>query len=150
MRAVVDTNVWVSAALNPEGYPARLLEAFRQRQFLTVVSRPLMDELTAVFQRPRLVRRFRIPEPVVRALVELIEARSLWVDITGELRLCRDKRDDMVLETALKGQAQYLVSRDDDLKRDLQLIEQLQAHGVQIVSVQQFLDALGRLPTDTD
>jgi predicted nucleic acid-binding protein len=29
LRAVVDTNVWVSALLNPKGYPALVLEAFR-------------------------------------------------------------------------------------------------------------------------
>ncbi len=142
MRTVVDTNVWVSAALNPDGYPARLLEAFRQRRFLTVVSRPLMDELITVLQRPRLAQRFRIPPSAVLELAELVSERSLWVEITGDLRLCRDARDDMVLETALKGQAQYLVSRDDDLKRDIELIEHLQSRGVQIVSVQQFLNLL--------
>lgn len=143
MRVVVDTNVWVSAVLNPDGHPARLLDAFRQRRFTPVVSRPLIEELADVLQRPRLVRRFRVEKSAVQDLIELISARSFWVEITGNLHLCRDARDDMVLETALRGQAQYLVSRDDDLKRDLNLIAHLRANGTDIVSVQQFLEALG-------
>ena len=33
LRAVVDTNVWVSALLNPNGHPAAVLEAFRNGRF---------------------------------------------------------------------------------------------------------------------
>lgn len=55
---------------------------------------------------------------------------------------CRDPDDDLILEMAMLGQAHYAVSRDDDIKRDRDLIRHLQAHGVAILSVQQFLDKL--------
>jgi hypothetical protein len=45
-------------------------------------------------------------------------------------------------ETAQLGQAHYAVSRDDDIKRDQELIAQMQAHGVTVLSVQQFLEQL--------
>lgn len=48
----------------------------------------------------------------------------------------------MVLETAIRGGAQCLVTRDDDLKRDQELIAQMQVMGIQIMTVQQFLDIL--------
>jgi predicted nucleic acid-binding protein len=48
----------------------------------------------------------------------------------------------MVLETALLGKAEYLVTRDDDLKRDPDLIQKMAEQGVQVVSVQQFLKRL--------
>jgi predicted nucleic acid-binding protein len=37
MRAVIDTNVWVSAVLNPHGAPAQVMDAFR-KQFLKRLS----------------------------------------------------------------------------------------------------------------
>lgn len=101
MRAVIDTNVWISALLNPSGYPARLLEAYRQQRFIVVLHRALMDELIAVLQRPRLTKRFQIQPEDVHELTALLQARSLWVEICGELRLCRDPRDNLVLETAI-------------------------------------------------
>lgn len=60
----------------------------------------------------------------------------------GELHLCRDPRDDVVLETALLGRANYAVSRDDDLKRDLELMQKMQQREVRVVSVSQFLSFL--------
>jgi hypothetical protein len=46
------------------------------------------------------------------------------------------------LETAILGGAVYTVSRDDDIKRDLDLITQMEAHGIKVFSVQQFLKQL--------
>jgi predicted nucleic acid-binding protein len=48
----------------------------------------------------------------------------------------------MFLEAAMRGNARYLVSRDDDLKRDLEMVAQMASRGIEVVSVQQFLDIL--------
>lgn len=53
--AVIDTSVWVSAFLNPDGYPARLTKAGRSGNFLIVSSLPLLDELHEVLLRPRVM-----------------------------------------------------------------------------------------------
>jgi len=49
------------------------------------------------------------------------------VSIEGRLKLCRDPRDDMILETAIVGKATHIVSRDEDLTRDLALARELEA-----------------------
>jgi putative PIN family toxin of toxin-antitoxin system len=51
-RVVVDTNVWVSALLNRDGYPAQVLSAFQARRFILVFSEPLLDKLTEVKAEP--------------------------------------------------------------------------------------------------
>jgi putative PIN family toxin of toxin-antitoxin system len=51
-RALVDTNVWVSALLNPHGFPAKVLEALKTDQFELVLSEPLLAELLEVLSRP--------------------------------------------------------------------------------------------------
>jgi predicted nucleic acid-binding protein len=56
--------------------------------------------------------------------------------------LSRDPDDDILLETALVGGAQYFVSRDDDVKRDQELLARLRERGVEVLSVAQFLDLL--------
>ena len=40
----------------------------------------------------------------------------------GELKACRDPDNGGILEAAIRGKATYLVTRDDDLKHDLDLI----------------------------
>ncbi len=58
--------------------------------------------------------------------------------------MCRDPNDNELLEAALAGKAEYLVSRDADLIRDLQLIRLLSRRGLKIVTVQQLLNRLAR------
>jgi putative PIN family toxin of toxin-antitoxin system len=71
-RVVVDTNVWVSALLNPAGYPARVLAALRARRFILVVSQAMLDELRDVLLRPRLTRKYGITEADADELSEAL------------------------------------------------------------------------------
>jgi putative PIN family toxin of toxin-antitoxin system len=93
VRAVIDTNVWVSAVLNPHGAPAQVFEAFRQARFLAIQSQPLMDELREVMARPRLMRRLAYNMQMIQELIELISARAIWVEVRGEVSVCRDPHD---------------------------------------------------------
>lgn len=141
-RAVVDTNVWVSAVLNPAGSPARILEAFASGRFDLVTSEPLLAELADVLRRPRIVRRYRIDEDEVTRLLALLRTRATLVDVHGEITLCRDPDDDAVIETALRGGADALVTRDEDLSRVPDLEAGLRQLGVEILTVQRFLNLL--------
>jgi len=139
---LVDTNVWVSAFINPHGYPAKLRDAWVNNRFQVVVSIPLLDEIAEVLARPRIRNKYRIDADEISEFLSLLSSQAIMVMTTGQLHLCRDPDDDLILETALLGQARYAISRDDDIKRDQELIVQMQAHGVAVLSVQQFLERL--------
>jgi len=64
------------------------------------------------------------------------------VPVFGSIQVCRDPKDNFIIETAMRGRADMLVSRDDDLKGDEQLVRFLATHGITALSVQRFLDAL--------
>lgn len=140
--ALVDTNVWISALINPHGYPARLKDAWLDGKFQIVVSVALLDELTDVLSRPRIRNKYRLQTEDVGEFLRLIAEKSITVTTTGTLRLCRDPDDDLMLETALNGNATFAVSRDDDLKRDQELILRMLDQGIEVLSVQRFLDRL--------
>jgi putative PIN family toxin of toxin-antitoxin system len=139
---LVDTNIWVSAFINPHGYPAKLKDAWLNNQFQVVVSVPLLDEIAEVLDRPRIRNKYRVQADEVHAFLQLLSLRAINVIPTGQLHICRDPDDDLILETALLGQASYAVSRDDDIKRDQDLMAQMQAQGVAVVSAKQFLELL--------
>jgi uncharacterized protein len=141
-RVVVDTNVWVSAVLNPAGHPARVLEALRARRFILLVSQPMLDELRDVLRRPRLTRKYGITAADVHEVILLLRGRATEVTISGTVRICRDPDDDVVIETAVVGQANALVTRDDDMKGADELSAALAAVGIAVSSVQHFLDTL--------
>ena len=126
--ALLDTNVWVSAFLKPSGPPGQVVSAWTRDQFSVVTSISQLSELAEVLNRPRLLRRFRYPRRDAERFVRLIAARAMMVEISGELKACRDPDDDAILEAAIRGKATYLVTRDDDLKGDLDLIKLARQH----------------------
>jgi putative PIN family toxin of toxin-antitoxin system len=135
-RIVVDTNLWIRALL---GGPVTLpvLEAWRADKFVVLISQPLLDELEAVSQRPRL--RSRIDSAQAKALVEQLRWRGEWTEATAVPPRCRDPKDHPVLATAISGQADAIVSGDGDLRADGELRQQMLEHGVKIWGVASLL-----------
>jgi hypothetical protein len=139
---IIDTNVWISAFLNPEGFPARLIQAGKTGSFSIVSSLPLLDEVHEVLLRPRIMKLRHSTEIDVEAFMVGIVAVVQLVPVSGELRLCRDPDDDVILETAIQGHASYVVSRDEDMTRDLDLIDHLREQGIETITVQRLIDRL--------
>jgi len=142
--ALLDTNVWVSAFLKPTDPPGRVVARWLQADFEAITSLPQLTEIAEVLRRPRLTRRFGYSQEEAEALLRLIVARATVATTSGNLRACRDPDDDEILEAAIQGNSRYLVTRDDDLKRDLDLIVAARRHGVRVISVRQFLRILSR------
>ncbi|MBM4459053.1 MAG: putative toxin-antitoxin system toxin component, PIN family [Chloroflexi bacterium] len=94
MAAVVDTNVWVSAFLTPQGFPARLIEAGRAGRFAVVTSLPLLEELLEVLRRPRIMKVRQTTADDAEAYVRSVAAVARLVPIAGMVRLCRNPDDD--------------------------------------------------------
>jgi len=143
INAVIDTNIWISALLNPHGHPALLRSSFETGKFQAVISPPLLEELIDVLQRPRIKDKYKILSEDIEELVVLIEERCKIVMIMEEITICRDKDDNRVIETALTDGAQYIVTRDDDIKRDKTVIDFLAQHGIKVASIGNFLQYLG-------
>ncbi len=139
---LIDTNIWVSAFINPHGYPVKLKDAWFNGQFKVVVSVALLDELADVLSRPRICNKYDLNADEIAEFLRLLVAKATLVTTAGQLQVCRDPDDDLILETAILGQAKYAVSWDDDIKHDLDLIAHMEAHSVTVLSVQQFLERL--------
>jgi putative PIN family toxin of toxin-antitoxin system len=141
-RVIVDTNVWVSALINPFGLPAEIRKLWKEDRFDLLISQPLLVELVEVLNRPRIKDKYGLSPDDVLDLLQSVILKSSFVAVTHEIDICRDAGDNMVLETAIKGKANYLVTRDDDIKMDKEIFRELKKLGVEIVSVSKFLQAM--------
>ena len=113
MRAVLDPNVVISAALSPAGSPARVLTAWLEGRFEIIASPGLIHELERALAYPKL--RKRIPEPDAAALVRLIKGGSvLREDPADPPALSKDPGDDYLIALAAGSEA-VLVTGDRDL-----------------------------------
>jgi uncharacterized protein len=115
MRVVIDTNVWISALLWG-GQPSLIIQLIEKKQIQAMSSENILTELTDILQKPKLQKRldqlkFSADEVIILAkrLMTLIVIEEV---IIPELR---DPKDQMVLATAITGDAQIVISGDKDL-----------------------------------
>ena len=139
IKAVIDTNIWISALINPFRYPAKLRKHFENGDFAAVISEPILDEIVDVLSRPKIKDKYEITPEDIRELLTLIEERAEYVLISGDINICRDKDDNLIIETAIKGETSYLVTRDDDIKFDKKVSLFLSQHGISVLTVAKFL-----------
>jgi len=111
MRIVVDTNVFVSAALKDQSFPAIAVRLVEQRGTL-LKSAASEHQLFDVLARPYLAAL--IAPPAHEWLTKLLAAAET-VTITERIVACRDPTDDKFLELAVNGHADLIVSGDADL-----------------------------------
>ena len=136
-RYVLDSNVIVSALIiNRRHSPPRqaLLLAFRLG--ILLMSTALAEELEDVFSR-RKFDRYATPEERRRLLQGLLRDTEL-VEITERVCASPDPKDDKILELAVNGDADYIVSGN---RRDL--LDLNPFRGIEIVSPAEFLGIVG-------
>ena len=111
-RVVVDTNALVSRLLVPGSVPGQAVrKAVEVAQVL--VSEATMQELADVLSRPKFDPYVTIAErqEFLRVLGRIAE----MVPIVYTVHACRDPRDDKFLDLAVNGEADLIVTGDDDL-----------------------------------
>lgn len=84
-----------------------------EKNFTFLFSETLFQEFINVTERPKIKKYFK-----TNKLVELInnfECYGEMVQTSSSINICRDPRDNFLLDLAVDGNANYLVSGDDDL-----------------------------------
>lgn len=112
MRVVFDTNVLVSALLFEDSTPARAFFAALKRGKV-LLSAPLAEEINRIIYRPKF-DRYLMNEQRADFIAALVESSEL-VEVKETITVCRDPKDNMVLELAVSGKADVVVTGDEDL-----------------------------------
>jgi predicted nucleic acid-binding protein len=72
----------------------------------------------------------------------LIEEKADYALLAGNINVCRDKDDNLIIETAINGNADYIVSRDDDVKLDERVAEFLSQYSISVLTVKKFIELI--------
>jgi uncharacterized protein len=106
LRLVIDTNVLVSAALEPAGLQRTVFLIAISKPARLYVSHPILEEYNEVLARPEL----RIRKGLRLQLLQLIKNHSHTVVPTRQLEATTDPEDSIFLECADAARADYLVT----------------------------------------
>jgi len=128
-KVLLDTNILISAL----GWNSKPKEIFRRciaGELKLIISPEQIDELQGVMDYPK----FKFTEEQKESFISLILEIAVMVEITGKIKVIKDDPDDdVIIETAIVGRADYIISGDSHL---LNLKE---FAGIKIVTAKEFL-----------
>ena len=137
LKIVADTNVLISSLIR-KGKPHELILRIDGIEARLISSNVLMNELTSVLAEERIARY--VTRSDVERFLRYVGKRTTIVKVRGEFQVVEeDPKDNVVLNTACSGRADYIVSGDR------QLIPLREFKGIRIVTVSEMLDILRRM-----
>ena len=134
MRAVLDTNVLVRAAANESGLAGSLLKKITAGEHVLVLSPYILGEVSRVLAYPRLRARWLLDTSRIREFVEGLAgiAEIVRASTPAEPVVAADPNDDPIIQTAILGCAEVLVTRDSHLLAPA-VLRYCAAHGIRVM-----------------
>jgi len=134
IRVVIDTNIWIGFLIGKA--LSGLSEALNDR-IRILFSEELFDELVEVLQRPKFKKYFSQND--IMELISLIHLITERIEIKERFEDCRDPKDNFLLDLCVSGNADYLITGDDDL------LALNPFRGVEIINYRNFREILQKL-----
>ncbi len=130
MRAVLDTNVFVSGIFWEGNFCSQVIEKWRQVKLELITSREIVEELIETLK----CFKIRLDEEIIGGWKNMIIGNSIIVEPHEKTDTIKeDPEDNKFLEAALSGKADFIVSQDKHL---LNLKE---FQGIKIISPEEML-----------
>ena len=113
MRVLIDTNVLISAALNPNGVPSQAHRKAASYPNRGLICEQNVDELKRIFNKKFPNRLAALDKFLSTALLTLELVPTPSDEMTAE-SLIRDVKDRPILRAAIEAQADVLLTGDKD------------------------------------
>lgn len=114
-KLVLDTNTIVSAFFW-DGNEAELLRKIEQEKALLFISKEILQEVEQVINRPKfkqiMINANITPDQIIQKVISLAH---LVIGPELDIKVCRDPKDNKVLECVVHAKADYIISGDEDL-----------------------------------
>jgi putative PIN family toxin of toxin-antitoxin system len=111
MTIILDTNVLVAGLRSPSGASAEILRRVLLGKIHAAASVPLFMEYEAVLLRPAHLKSAQVSSKAVRNLLDVLAGAIVPVEVFYLWRpQLKDASDDMVLEAAVNGQVDVIVT----------------------------------------
>lgn len=128
-KVVIDTNVFISG-LNFIGKPSEVLELFIKGEIEVYISPFILREIEKILRK-----KFSWNERQLQKVLDKIKKKAIMVQPRTKISIIKTKKDDnRILECALEGKVQYLISGDE---RHILPLKNFQ--GIKILSPIEFL-----------
>lgn len=135
IRAVIDTNLFVSGLFADRGSAYQLQELWVKGAFELAVSEGILREVRRTLTKPSVGKKLRLKKEGIKGIIDLIKEKAVLVteDLYKTDKIKKDYSDNKFLACGLEAKADYIVSGDNHL------LEIKHFHGIQIVDANTFV-----------
>ena len=111
VRLIIDTNIWISFLISDKYQ--KLDKVLSHPKTTILFSIELLDEINRVATFPKLKKYFSLNavEEMLLSLEDYVEL----VKVKSKVEICRDPADNFLLALSKDGEANFLITGDQDL-----------------------------------
>jgi uncharacterized protein len=134
MKVVLDTNVWLSGIIW-DGEASKIIEKAEKEHIKIIISEDILSEIVNVLNRESKFQKHMVNlKSSIEDLLRTILSISNLVETKTKLDIIKsDPKDNIVLEAAIKGEVECIISYDNHI------LNMFEFRGIKIISPTEFL-----------
>ena len=110
-KVILDTNLWISFLISKK--LNALDSLLNEGKIVLVFSDELIEEFVKVITRPKFRKYFSTND--VKRILDCFDQFGKLIKVKSDVRICRDEKDNFLLNLAIDSKAHYLITGDGDL-----------------------------------
>jgi len=134
MKIVLDTNVWLSGIFW-DGEASKIIEKAEKKDIQIIISEDILSEIVNVLSRESKFQKYILNFKLsIEDMLRTILSISTLIETKSKLDIIKaDAKDNIILEVALDGKVEYIVSYDNHL------LNMIEFRSIKIISPEEFL-----------
>jgi putative PIN family toxin of toxin-antitoxin system len=110
-KIILDTNLWISFLITKQF--TQIDQLIESKKIILIFSDELITEFIDVVNRPKFEKYFSKKD--IKKILYYFDDFGELIKVKSDIKLCRDPKDDFLLNLSVDSKADYLITGDNDL-----------------------------------
>ena len=110
-KIILDTNLWISFLISKKF--SQIDKLIENKKIILIFSNELLEEFIDVVSRPKFKKYFSKKD--IEKILEYFDQFGELVKVKSDIKICRDEKDNFLLNLSVDSKADYLITGDKDL-----------------------------------
>jgi len=110
-KIILDTNLWISFLISKKFNSIDNL--IENKKITLIFSDELISEFVEVVNRPKFEKYFSKND--IEKILDYFDQYGKLVKVKSDIKICRDEKDNFLLNLSIDSKADYLITGDNDL-----------------------------------
>ncbi|TXD62489.1 putative toxin-antitoxin system toxin component, PIN family [Polaribacter sp. IC066] len=110
-KIILDTNLWISFLISNNLH--QLNKLIKNKKIILIFSDELIEEFIDVVRSPKFKKYFQKSD--IEKMLKYFDQYGEIAKVASNIQICRDKKDNFLLNLSIDSKAYFLITGDNDL-----------------------------------